>query len=562
MEHQQDKNRLQRQVSYIAISVGLALLGGVSNAAPVSITVSPEVPADIPGGASQATLAQAAAFAWQEFIALNWPALGGQRDVPDIRQPFGSQGVPLVWHTYRSKVEIFPGKGSANVGPPGYKPDGAPSYGYGTAPTYDYSFTVPACSGQIAPKLPAWINLDESTQIGLDQMYAGVVPATPTGGNSNPQLVRFLAKANQVQYTYVAANQFWYANPALAQAARNFFNAVKQTPPTFPSAPRVNFPNGTIEVKSAWRQLGPGEDPSRFHRQTVRFYEQPPGKGTCYFEAQWAMVALHIIQKTPTAPSFIYATFEQADNILLPSGKPLEDENGRIINPAPGPMPTNPGLSYQDDPNNPQVKAQGAFCKPGKQLYLREIAKGGTPAGGPICINQRYEPIAADVIQVNQAAHQAIQSYSQAKNIKNSPWQYYKLVSVQAQPFDTTQLSKTDPSHSAAVYYQANIMVETDYTLQQFRGRIAANGAPTSFQAAGAPPPPNVFAQSAGSAAVHGVNMGGCMGCHGNAQVAGFDFSFILKGGNVRAPETAGAESAAAASQRYLQLFTPSSTGK
>jgi len=61
---------------------------------------------------------------------------------------------------------------------------------------------------------------------------------------------------------------------------------------------------------------------------------------------------------------------------------------------------------------------------------------------------------------------------------------------------------------------------------------------------------------------VHGVNMGGCMGCHGNAQVAGFDFSFILKGGNVRAPETAGAESAAAASQRYLQLFTPSSTGK
>ena len=232
MEHQQDKNRLQRQVSYIAISVGLALLGGVSNAAPVSITVSPEVPADIPGGASQATLAQAAAFAWQEFIALNWPALGGQRDVPDIRQPFGSQGVPLVWHTYRSKVEIFPGKGSANVGPPGYKPDGDPSYGYGTAPTYDYSFTVPACSGQIAPKLPAWINLDESTQIGLDQMYAGVVPAAPTGGNSNPQLVRFLAKANQVQYTYVAANQFWYANPALAQAARNFFNAVKQTPPT------------------------------------------------------------------------------------------------------------------------------------------------------------------------------------------------------------------------------------------------------------------------------------------------------------------------------------------
>ncbi len=100
MEHQQDKNRLQRQVSYIAISVGLALLGGVSNAAPVSITVSPEVPADIPGGASQATLAQAAAFAWQEFIALNWAGPGRAarcaRYPPAFRQPGRASGVAYV----------------------------------------------------------------------------------------------------------------------------------------------------------------------------------------------------------------------------------------------------------------------------------------------------------------------------------------------------------------------------------------------------------------------------------------------------------------------------------
>jgi hypothetical protein len=31
--------------------------------------------------------------------------------------------------------------------------------------------------------------------------------------------------------------------------------------------------------------------------------------------------------------------------------------------------------------------------------------------------------------------------------------------------------------------------------------------------------------------------MGGCMGCHGNAQVAGTDFSFILKAGPVLSPE-------------------------
>ena len=42
-------------------------------------------------------------------------------------------------------------------------------------------------------------------------------------------------------------------------------------------------------------------------------------------------MALHIIQKTPSAPYFIYATFEQADNILTAEGKPVEDENGDII---------------------------------------------------------------------------------------------------------------------------------------------------------------------------------------------------------------------------------------
>jgi hypothetical protein len=35
--------------------------------------------------------------------------------------------------------------------------------------------------------------------------------------------------------------------------------------------------------------------------------------------------------------------------------------------------------------------------------------------------------------------------------------------------------------------------------------------------------------------------MGGCMGCHGNAQLKGTDFSFILKGGRVaKGPEASG----------------------
>ena len=71
------------------------------------ITVSSDLPADIPGGAPDSSLTEAARFAWQEFISLNWPALLDTRDTPDNTQLFGDNSFtgPLVWHTFRHKVD-------------------------------------------------------------------------------------------------------------------------------------------------------------------------------------------------------------------------------------------------------------------------------------------------------------------------------------------------------------------------------------------------------------------------------------------------------------------------
>jgi hypothetical protein len=49
------------------------------------ITSTP--PADIPGGAKNASLQAAAIFAWQEFIALNWPAKAGVRHRNSAQSP-------------------------------------------------------------------------------------------------------------------------------------------------------------------------------------------------------------------------------------------------------------------------------------------------------------------------------------------------------------------------------------------------------------------------------------------------------------------------------------------
>src|SRR5256885_7129627 len=45
-------------------------------------------------------------FAWQSFVALNWPSLGTERGAPDTNKMIGDKGadgefLPVVWSTYK-----------------------------------------------------------------------------------------------------------------------------------------------------------------------------------------------------------------------------------------------------------------------------------------------------------------------------------------------------------------------------------------------------------------------------------------------------------------------------
>ncbi|RAI37583.1 hypothetical protein [Rhodoplanes roseus] len=548
----------------------------IEAAAAMPITVSPFLPGDVPGGAPNADLATAAAFAWQEFIALSWPAQSGVRETPDLRLPFGTNGVaggpPLVWQTFRHKVEIFPPRDMNNISAPLPLPHGAdrgpPTYGYDLPPDYVYvpdkvgtpDGRVRACPGQAPVAQVPYVNLDETSQIGLDQMFAGILPARTGGANTAPQLIRFMAKGSRLQYVYSLRNEYWYHSAALQTAEQNFIDAVKTGTP--PKAPFVFFPVGTIELKSAWRPLAPGEDASRFHTTRVRFYETA-GAVPCYVEAEWALIALHIIHKTPTAPAFVFATFEQADNILTVDGRPVEDADGRVIAPQAG-YPTEPPQTYSDAAAGPKVAlAPGAgFCtgpqQMGRRLFYSEIS-GNTalPVGGAICVKQRFHDIPPVIVAVNTVAHRAIAAYTAANDVPRSPWAYYKLVNVQAYPFDKSQIA-TNPNSpkGAPSFYQANGVVETDYTLQNFNGRLSG-GAPTDYAPNGTVPNfknVHLFSQNPPSAASY--NMGGCQGCHANAQLLGTDFSFILDGNGFQAaPDAPGPATAAAAAERYELRF-------
>src|SRR5437899_2337256 len=295
-------------------------LGASAPAAAIPITISSSVPSELNesgGGAPKATMQQAAAFAWQEFIALNWPAVnqtGGvvnnafvrQRDVPDNKCKFGDPNCaaqPLVWETFRGKVEIFPGKLDANFNalpPPGYPSvaQGDDSYGYDALPTYNYASPVLPCNqSSPAPSptpVPSFINLDETDQITLDSMFAGIAPTQdPDKINSSPQLIRFLAKANRVEYTYITSpgagpNASWWQGSPVSPATVAFLKQ-NQTSPPAGGHDLVSLPYGTIEIKAGWRVLTPTEIASkRFKTATVRSYENP--NNPCYNESTFGLV--------------------------------------------------------------------------------------------------------------------------------------------------------------------------------------------------------------------------------------------------------------------------------
>lgn len=518
------------------------------------ITVSPDLPEDIYGGLN-ATLPQAAEFAWNEFIALNWPAVSqtgeaDTRDYPDASKQFGDQSVPLVWHTYRSKVEIFPWSSQYPNGT--QVVNNKLVFDYDALPEYFYKDIIPPCSGTAEDV--AYVNLDETSQISLNFMFAGINPKEATSTNSAPQLIRFLAKANRTYFDYVTgADTIYYKKTDTSKVdtiakyrsyfnhggpyydnVTNYTNAIAIDTVAADSV-TVNFPTGTVMVKAAWRLLTEKDTVSQYHTAKVRYYEKKDDN-TCYYQdATWGLVALHIANKTTTAPYyFTFATFEQKDNILTADGKPVEDADGTVINPSTD--PTTPVVTHTDSPSETTTTVTGPYCDAADdRLYYMNTA-AGLPSDGNICVNSRYNNIPQPIVDANKAAHTAIKEYNSTNGITDSPWENYKLVNIQYQPFNAAQIG-SDDNKLESTYYQANIVVETNYTLQKFSGQQIATGneAGQTSNYAGGQPFYNVHIPE--GVKYQKINMGGCMGCHGNAQAAGTDFSFMLRGGPVIEPD-------------------------
>lgn len=461
-------------------------------------TLGPNIPTDI---ANPSDPAQAAQFAWQEFVAVTWPAKvnpdpassGYFRGQPATTHASGGTGAGgvTVWETFYHRNELYPSysTGNGNRLP---DPNARPKYNYGAA-------TIKAAPGT---DLTLFNNADEASEITLANMYFtplaqaadALVKANP---NPTPPVqqqildaqikagIVYEAKGNPVIFNYLKATGFNNAVPrrmAKAQAVNKILNK----PVT---GTDFSLPNGALEIKASWRRYDATiDDLNTFHWAKLIYYTKDASGSLVAKNDIFVLVGLHIIQKTPNVPTFTFATFEHVSN----------EKNGfRFIN-------TNP--QTYTPPKPPGIRA---LPDPGVITAVRQYPIPGP--GSPF-----------NLAAFNTAMQNALRSQFGAKNV----WANYQLIGVQA-------VVSNDPNGTVPPqqFFLSNFATETNNTLQFFQGGLSG-----TFNNVPGPDVAHVFKFD--GTKYQAYTAGGCLGCHGSqGQFQGGDFSVIAATGNTFVPE-------------------------
>jgi hypothetical protein len=478
------------------------------------IKISSTMPTEVPGGLD-ATPAQMYGFAWEEFIAANWPAKSRDGKPVDETKPPWKPGSPttafvrgqpssaalgstgtngtVVWTTYKHKSETFGKRLPLIQSMSAYKPPKPPANnpGMNQLPPFDsgigYGYAFPPSPGTGSPSLAWFNNLDEGNEIKLAYMY--FTPFTTPALQALSPLV-YEAKQNETLYEYIRANGLQnddVRNAALKRTVAMLLGDQQPVAKNYEVPMYISNPPGSIEVKATWRFYGDANEPDpdalkRYHNRPAISYNEV-GHKVVFETRTMLLIALHIIQKTPDVQTFTFATFEHVDN----------EKNG---------------FQFQ----NISASPPGGYVPQGLRTAIRQ------------------HTIPADLQKFNAA----VQSQLRAQFGDDIVWANYQLTGIQVKP--TNRPTDTDPDSQAfQQYFLANLATETNSALQYFQG-LAHQDAPLGY-----PTPDgtrNTYQPKAGGG-FNTFSTGGCLGCHGVAQTQGGDFSFLIAKGtsNAESPD-------------------------
>lgn len=443
---------LQRRAAWLILAAGLT--GGAAAAQDITTCLPPVAPilsSAVPGDTPVNDQASLNCFAWQQFIALNWPAeaMGQPADAPATEFGMAGDPRPTVWETYPNAHEIF-------------LPDGA------MPPPWGAETPVPAACQPVgtdrrflqhSSKFSAIFDLPED----VNEAAPGGTPNWLADRDGNPVLYEILT--NRDEYDYIRQSGFYSAT---AQAS-----ALKAG--THIDAPRgvLGGAVGSIELKAAWLVIPDPDDPRwRGYRLSgAAVYD--PATGSCT-DRTVALAGLHIMHKTESNPQWIWASFEHVDNapdIAEVTAGTVEDRF-RFFDAACTPQPIPQACFSQQVPgcSNPQPVAQTSCTVNQPPAHCLALGNPDCPPS-PVQV-ARVTPIEDSGDNLVATLNAEVQQMIRDKAGADSVWQNYRLIGVlwSGAPVDqslpgsspaTGQLSVSGIRPPPAAQPLANAVLET-----------------------------------------------------------------------------------------------------
>lgn len=341
--------------------------------------VTPAIPKDvcIPNGFTGVAVDYFDDYSWRAFTALVWPAASGKRGVAAAGSRIGAKGA-RVFETFKPLWEIFHADGSAPE--PSYsKYDGAAYSPCGATSRFG-DLVIGSISG-----------IDDIGQAGIGVLDPPIVA-------QNGRYVRTLTLFNQIAFDHIVRNRYYLRD------------ALPAVPSPRPERPVLEFPIGSVAIKTAWVDVN-GLSPVLLKRLYTRtaLVKRPGSTGCAPITV--GLLGMHIAQKTASRPQWIWSSFEQKE--LVPP-------------------------KWADWP--------GAFV-----LHDGNGGSAGLPERNPLSL----VPLAAEPVTPFNIERDAsapiltatdLTSFAYQEALKGTPWEYYRLVMTQWPRLEGPQTDPIPPS--------------------------------------------------------------------------------------------------------------------
>lgn len=389
----------------------------------------------VPGDLNNFNQSSADCFAWQEFIALNWPA--------NSANSFGAPNDlnPTQWETYMPRDVLFQPNGMA-----------PPTWGTLVSEQYAQKFkSQRLLMNRTKTKLLTFTSKFSLSDTLSDMGFGQAAPFNGPNwlGAQNGKNVWYEIMLNKDYYNYVVKNGFYNAqtqhDSVIAGSPINFpmgkINAQGQTTQT-----------GAIELKAAWMEIDTNSSPLKWKRYKLSLATVMDATTGTLRTTTVALVGLHILHKTQNQPTWVWATFEQIDNT-----------------PSTGDNPANHpyGYNFYNAKCNPQqVTYKSPYSKADTTVIVSCTANASPPyylkyaAPTSIQVTRINSIDQTNAAPINKRMQDSIKKF-----YPNSVWQYYQLVDVMWSQGPQSGLKPASnvpfPLNKALMTSGANILANT-----------------------------------------------------------------------------------------------------